>query len=169
MRAVWAARYASAGAALAVVICLAYLSRVQFLAWQGSGQAKYLLPPYQSLGYFLYYVGVRMWAPYALSAAVAIIAYVAARTVNRYKKGAIFEAEEPYFLALGILLAGHPGWVAYIVIAMGAYFAFAGGRWLLRRRSERVSFYRFWLPSAAATVLLEIMFRQHPWYMSLLV
>ena len=59
MQAVRMARYASAAAALAVIICLAYLSRVQFLTWQGNGQAKYLLPPYQSLGYFLYYVGMR--------------------------------------------------------------------------------------------------------------
>ena len=168
MRAVRIARWGLVGVVSVVIISLGYLSHGQFFAWQGNEMSKRLLPPYRSLGYFLYYVGLRMWAPYALSAAAAACAYAAARVLNRVKRGVFFEAEEPYFLAVGVFAAGHPGWMAYVMITMAAYLLFSCAMWALTRRYERVSFYRFWLPCAAVTVALELTLRHYDWYSNLL-
>ena len=167
MRALRGARYASWGAFAAIVLSLAYLSRLQFLTWQADAVTRYLLPPYRPAGYFFGYVWLRLWAPYALSACVAAVAYAAASFANRRRGGVFFEYEEPYFLATGILMAGHPGWVAYVVLTLGAYLAVSAVRFAFIRRAERISFYRFWLPCAAVVVALEAVFSGYGWYADL--
>ena len=165
-----ALRYARSGAYAAcatVALLLAYLSREQFLVWQKNEITKYLLPPYHSIGYFFGYVGGRLWAPYAFSAIAAAAAYCVAVRINRKRGGVFFETEEPQYLAIGIFMTGHPGWVAYIVVTLGAYLAVSTVRFALFRQQERISFYRFWLPCAAATVALETVLTRYDWYASL--
>ncbi len=174
MRAVRYARYGLFAVGTIVFFTLAYFSREQFLLWQAGEITKYFLPPYRSMGYFFGYVGRYVWAPYALSVSAAIIAYVIARWANRRRGGVFFETEELYFLAAGIFLTGHPGWVAYLIIVCAlyvmislVYFAFFRTQACLSGRQERISFYRLWLPCAVITIALKALFMRYDWYVNL--
>ena len=169
MRAFRIARYASWGAFAAIVLSLAYFSRLQFLTWQADAVTRYLLPPYRPVGYFLEYVWLRLWAPYALSACVAAVAYAAASFANRLRGGVFFESEEPYFLATGIFMTGHPGWVAYVVLTLAAYLAVSAVRFAFVRHAERISFYRFWLPCASMIIACETALSGYGWYADLFI
>ena len=164
-----AARWAISISVAAQFGVLSYFSREQFLAWQGSEFSKYFLPPYQSIGYFLGYVARHFWAPYAVSAAVACIAYGAFLWANRVRGNMLFEREEVGFVAAGIFLAGHPGYVAYAMLVAAAYVAVSLGRFAVTRKNERISFYRFWLPCAVLTILGRLYLARYGWYADLLI
>lgn len=153
----------------ALVGALSYLSREQFLVWQASEFSKYFLPPYQPIGYFLRYAARHFWASYAVSGVVACIAYGACVWANRMRGNMLFEREEIIFIAAGTLLAGHPGYVAYIMLVASAYMAVSMGRLVMTGKSERISFYHFWLPSAGVAILAQAYFVQYGWYTDLLI
>ena len=154
---------------MALVGALSYLSREQFLAWQGNEFGKYFLPPHQSIRYFLGYVRHRLWAPYAVSAAIAIIAYGACRWANRLRGNMLFEREEMGFVAAGIFFAGHPGYAAYMLLVAIAYSVVSLGRLALTGKNERISFYYFWLPCAVCVILGKLYLARYGWYADLLI
>lgn len=167
--AVRAARWAFFIAVLALVAAISYLSREQFLAWQGNEFSKYFLPPYQPIGYFLKYIFRHFWATYAVSGAVAIIAYGAFLWANRVRGNMLFEREELLFMASGVLFAGHPGYVAYVMLVAMAYVAASLAQLLITRKNERISFYRFWLPSAIIAIVARLYLARYGWYADLLI
>lgn len=169
---VYAARAAAWAVAISVMVIvgvLLYFSREQFLAWQGSEFSKYFLPPYQPIGYFLKYAFRHFWASYAVSGAVACIAYGACLWANRVRGNMLFEREEIIFVAAGIFFAGHPGYVAYIMLVAAAYVAVSAGRLAALRKNERISFYHFWLPSTILIILMRIYLTRYGWYADLLI
>lgn len=162
-------RWAIFISAVAIVGMLLYLSREQFLAWQGSEFGKYFLPPYQSIRYFLGYVAHRIWASYAVSAAMAVIAYGACLWANRVRGNMLFECEEIGFVVVGIFLTGHPGYVAYLMLVAVAYGTVSIGRFVITHKNERISFYRFWLPCAVIIIMGRLYLAQYGWYTDLLI
>ncbi len=166
-RAVRFAQWGLWGGLFIIIFTFAYLSREQFLIWQGSELSKYLLPPYSGFGYFGWYVYRHIWAPYVLSACAGVLVACAAAYANRRRGGVFFEAEEPYFIAFGIFMIGHPGWIAYLILVLSAYLLISCARFAVSKRAERVSFYRFWLPCAALAFALKMYLVRYGWYVDL--
>lgn len=131
--------------------------------------AAHLIPPFRPISYFVRYAFVHFWAEYVLSFAVAILFFAGAKWLNTKRHGMLFEPEELYFLAIGLFISGHPGWIFYLLVVFGAYLvatligAFAYG---LR---TRISFYYFWFPCAAVTVALNAYLAQYAWYANLFI
>ena len=151
-------------------IYAAYQSRAQFLMWHADAEgAARLLPPYRGMGYFLQYAFVHFWLPYVISFVVAGFFFAGAKWLNARRGGMLFEKEELYFFATGLFVAGHPAWIFYLLVVFSAYLlatligTFAYGP------HARISFYYFWLPCAAITVVLSAYLHQYAWYMSLLI
>jgi hypothetical protein len=164
-----------ARALFAVSVCAvfayaAYRSRGQFIAWRGDPYlGMYLVPPYRSLGYFFDYAFTRFWLPYIIALGVGLCVAYGARRLNARRGGMIFEPEEPYLMAAGFVLAGHPGWIFYAAITALSYCVASVIAAVAYGVRTRVSFYYFWLLCALATLLVVAYLGQYAWYRSFLV
>ena len=148
----------------------AYVSRAQFLAWHADTTlGVYLIPPYRGIGYFFRYAFVHFWLPYVISLLVALLFFIGAKWLNNRRNELLFEKEELYFLAIGIFVSGHPGWIFYLLIVFSAYLLASLISTLFYGPHTRISFYYFWLPCAAVTVTLTAYLHEYAWYANLLI
>lgn len=166
-------------AIIGVIIIQCYYTRAQFLLWQGNEISTYLIPPYQSMRYFLFYVGTRFWAPYLVSGVVGLLGFLGARYANKKFGERFFENEEPQYFALGIFLASHPGWTFYLAIICIVYFLYAiilnvkrcipNPKPYILNAQRRVSFYYWWLPLAALAIIANAYLSGLNWYGNLII
>lgn len=147
-----------------------YLSRAQFLTWHADAEgAARLLPPYHGMGYFMRYAFVHFWLPYVISFAFAMLFFASARLLNARRRGMIFEKEEPYFIAIGLFISGHPAWIFYLLMVFAVYLVVSLALAAAYGPRARVSFYYFWLPCAFVTMFLATYLNQYAWYANLLI
>lgn len=132
-----------------------YNTRAQFLLWLGNDLSKYLIPPYSSINYFLKYSLYHFWLSYIVSLIIGLIFFFLASYYNKKHGNIFFEKEEPYFLALSIFLAGHPGWILYLIIMFLVTLLYSSYSWLSAKEMHRISFYYWWLPLAGLTIILD--------------
>ena len=151
------------------IAALSYLSRTQFFLWQNDPIGKFLVPPYKSLDYFIYYVGIRLWLPYLISLIVALLVLWIALIFNKRKGGRFFQVEEPYLLALAIFMTGHPGWIIYFLLVLFVALVWGAVSSILFKKMERISYYYLWLPAGAATLILSKLLAGSEWYLKLLL
>jgi len=140
------------GALIITFSFLIYYSHLQFIAWQAGPPGAYLVPPYQGIGYFLFYVLMRFWAQYLLSAVVAGLFLLAMYYGNRRWQERFFYPDEVYLIALSIFVVGNPLWIGYLLVTLVVYCLYVLGRRIITRQNERVTFYYFWLPIAIASI-----------------
>jgi len=155
--------------ALVLAGALLYLTGRQFLIWQQGEITQFLLPPHQSISYFVYYSFTRFWRPYLVSGAVGLVALGLAVYFNKKYDQRFFYQDEPYYLALGLFLTGHPGWILYLALLLAIYLLVASGYTLVARKMPRISFYYFWLPLAVVTILLDAWLLRFDWYSNFIV
>lgn len=125
----------------------------QYRAWQENGVAKFFLPPYQGIGYFLSTVYSRMFAPWLLSLIAAILASRLAGYCNRRFGERFFESEEIPLMALAIFLVGYPGFLFYIACMTAAGFLLSAFYSLFSK--GRAPLYYLWLPMAIFVILIK--------------
>lgn len=132
-----------------------YLAWLQYQAWASSGSfGKFLLPPYQKI-YFFYYVGWRIFTPWLVALAAAIIISQLAGFLNKRFGEKFLEPEEIKLLALGIFLTGWPGLLFFIAVAL-----FSGLLWSITYHflgKGRAPLFYLWLPAAIFAILIESM------------
>ncbi len=145
---VWLRSHSVAVTAGVTVIALAAAIHLQFIAWQSGPPSSLLLPPYQGIGYFLFYALTRYMAPYLLSAAIGFVAYYALCWINARHDNRFFYADEPTIIALCIATTSHPLWIGYLVVATGLFLITALVRMMLFGRTTRTSMYYIWIPAA---------------------
>ena len=166
---IWARRGFVAACA-ACAISAMYLSRKQFVAWHTDPSVgAYLVPPYRPIGYFMRYAFTHFWLQYVISFVAAWFFFILAKRLNARRNGMIFEKEELYFLAIGLGASGHPGWIFYLLLVFSAYLLAALIGAAAHGATARVSFYYFWLPCAAVTIILNAYLHQYAWYANLLI
>lgn len=152
-----------------IIIILIYNTYVQFITWRAHEISKYFIPPHNSINYFLFYVGMRLWLPYAISFTAGLLAFGAAVFLNKRFGGRFFEQEEPYYIAMGFFVSGHPGWIAYGVLFLAAYLLFSVFHVLFYRETRRLSFYYGWLPLAALAIALNTVLMNYHWYNNFII
>ena len=150
-----------------IFILLFYQSWQQYQFWSQNEVSQYLLPPHQSINYFIFYVLARFFAPYLISLAVAVLFLFSAKALNKKYDERFFEPEEPYFGALAIFLSAHPGWIFYSalliiiylithIVALARNYADSN---VDRRGKEtlsyRLSMYYLWLPAAIFVIIIQ--------------
>ena len=138
---------------LVIFSIVSYWSYLQYKIWEGNPISKFLLPPYQPITYFVGYVGSRLFAPWLLALAAAMLVAYAARYLNRRFENRFFEKEEIQIIGMGIFLTGWPGFLFYIplvlivgLLSSSFYFLFFRGR---------APLYFLWLPLAILVILTK--------------
>ena len=130
-----------------------YWSFLQYDVWQKHPLSKFLLPPYQSLTYYLQYVGTRIVAPWTISLLAALLLSELASRLNRRYGERFFEREETGFLALGLFLSGYPGFIFYILLLLTFELLFS--MYYTLRGKGRAPLYYFWFPLSISAILIK--------------
>ena len=139
-----------------IFFLLLYQSYQQYQSWSQNEVSQYLLPPHQSINYFIFYVLARFFAPYLISLAVAILFLFSAKALNKKYQERFFKPEEPYFGALAIFLVSHPGWLFYVVFIISAYLLIHFYSLLITHYSlQRISLYYLWIPTAIFVIIIQ--------------
>lgn len=142
-----------------------YNTRAQFLLWLNNDLSKHLIPPYAAINYFLKYSLYHFWLSYIISLIISLIFFFSARYYDKKHGNIFFENEELYFLALSIFLAGHPGWILYLIIMFLVTLLYSSYSWLSSKEMHRISFYYWWLPLAGLAIILDkILLNYWPFY-----
>lgn len=79
----------------------------QYYVWSQNEFAKFLLPPYQPLGYFLFYSWGHFWLNAVLSLGAAAIFYLALDLLKKYQPR-FFDKRDTQLGLMGGLLTGWP-------------------------------------------------------------
>jgi len=139
-----------------IFILLFYQSFKQYQFWSQNEISKHLLPPYQSINYFIFYVATRFFVPYLISLVVAILFFFAAQFLNKKYEERFFYPEEYYLGALAIFLMGHPGWLFYLIFLIFIYLLIHLYSLLITHYSlQRVPLYYLWIPTAIFVILIS--------------
>lgn len=132
----------------------------QYQLWSAGGQTMFLLPPYQSFDYFIYYARYHFFNSYLVSLLIGILFFFGAKKLNQKYDGRFFEEIEPYLLLVSLFATGTPGWIAYLFVFFAVYF-FANAsitifHLVITKKSEvRIPLFYLWLPSAISTILIS--------------
>ena len=131
-----------------------YWSSLQHDLWANGGSfGKFFLPPYQSISYFLSYVGVRFFGPWILAFLASLIVSRAAKYLNRKFGERFFENEEIELIALGVFLTGYPGFFIYLglILTFGLLFSI----FYLLLTKGRLPLYFFWMSMAVFAIIIK--------------
>ena len=154
---------------VAVFLFLVYYSWKLYGLWKSDEFTRGFLPPHTSIGYFIAFAAGRFWSWYLVSAAVALFFLWTIRRLNRGGNERFFHPEEPFFIAMALLLVGHPLWAVYLAGILVLYlFLSVGYRLAVRPAAQltaavpsaehegpRVSFYYGWVPVAIVVLLFK--------------
>ncbi len=149
-------------AIVAVFSLLIYYSYRQYVAWVSVEPSKFLLPPYQSIDYFIKYVGARLFAPYSISLVAALVFLYVAKTLNKKYEERFFEPEELWLGALALFLTGWPGSLFYLIsliflyLIIHIFITFYNKLFFrINPREVRVGLRFWWLPLAIFVIIIN--------------
>jgi hypothetical protein len=146
---------------LLIFLALSVLSFIEYRQIISSEPPTlYLAPPYVEWSEYFKTLLLRVFAPYLLSGALAIIAYFVSTKISFFylRLGEM----EPLLIATTIFLMRHPYWLIYLpTLIILATIALAVGTTRFGS-TYRFSLENLWLPAGIATCLLIPLLRQIP-------
>lgn len=101
---------------VAIVFRLVYaltISIAQYYIWHSQEFTRFLLPPYQSIKYFLFYSWGRFWMEHIIAFGATLVFYLFLKILQRYKER-FLDKDEIMFGILIILLVGWPNAVVFM-------------------------------------------------------
>lgn len=138
-----------------IAASLTYTTGLIYFSWlTTAGAARFFLPPYQDISYFIFFVGVRVWLPYLLSLAFSGIAFLGTKYLNRRFEERFFYPEERYLISLGVFFSVHPLWIAFLMLSGIFYLLYTLLKTFRAQSLVRNSFYYCWLPASLTTLLI---------------
>ncbi len=143
----------------------AHTSYLQYLTWKMSSLGQLLLPPHESIFYFIQYVGWRFFSPVLVLFLFSLLFIFAAKSMNKKGGERFFEKDEIYIAALTIVNAGYPQvlvfFVSFAVIFLLINIFFTA----IRGGSSRISPYYLWIPAAVIAIIISELWLSHmPWW-----
>ncbi len=140
----------------AIFLFAFFISISQYVVWENHPVSKFLLPPYQGIGYFLRYSIFWYFTAHIISLLFSVAFIKLAKRYNKKFEEKFFYPEEYYLGALAIFLSGFPGIFIYIIFL---FFASILGSLTLNRfstiKGERMSFYYLWIPVAIFVIIIS--------------
>lgn len=146
-----------------------YLTYTQFSLWQDNNLSRYFLPPYRSIGYFIQYAFFRFWAHFLAALVFSLALLWITSYFNRRHRQRYFWPEEPYFIALAVLVVGYPGLLVYFSLILLAPFLISSLQFLISKKAERISYYYLWLSLALAALVLNRWLETFWWWGKLII
>lgn len=160
------------GAAILIFGLLSCKSYQQYQIWHKHDISRYLLPPFQSIVYFLKYSFTHFFETYLISLGAGLLFLWLANLLNNRCQKRFFEEGELYLGTLAIFVLGHPLWMFYFLAIMsvgviGTLFSKVSCSMFhapcfmrqapcstLHAPSRRFPFYYFWLPTAVIIMII---------------
>jgi len=138
---------------IAIFLSVIFFSINQYFLWQKDPFLKLLIPPYQSINYFLRFVSFKFFIPWILALGFAILVNFLISWANKKYNERFFEQEEIPLAALGIFLSGWPGFLFYIIVILllGVFLSII----YTIKNKGRAPLYYFWLPGVLIVIFLE--------------
>ncbi len=158
----WIVLSAVAGLAAA----LSYYTALQYFTWLSSSISRLLLPPYQGIGYFIFYAFTEFWADYLLAAAIGLLCFVAIRRQATDERP-FFYPEEPTLCFISIMLVGHPLWILYGILLLLETLVGTLYTHFISKTKNRVSFRYLWLPTAILILAVSPFLNRLPFFIYL--
>lgn len=128
-------------------------SWLQYEAWSGNPQSKFLLPPHQPISYFLGYsmrhFFIWRWVAFGIA---AVLYLLADRFIVRPSRGFKLNRNENFLIAFGVALAGWPYLLVYLVVLLLLYAVMLAG-FMAFSRSASVRF-PIVLPATVALLII---------------
>ena len=147
----------------------AYLTYFLYQLWSHNDFSKYYLPPHQSIAYFIQYSFFHFWSHFLAALIFSLLILFLAKYFNNKHDNRYFWPEEPYFLAMAILIVGYPGWLIYFGMILVAPLLFSIFYFLLSKKIERISYYYFWLSLAVGAILINKWLSQFAFWGKLII
>ncbi|MDP3975170.1 MAG: hypothetical protein Q8P88_02720 [Candidatus Jorgensenbacteria bacterium] len=116
------------------VLVVAAQTFAQYLVWSGDSLSSKLLPPHQSILYFLKYAGVHFWLAPLIALIVALAFYTILRALKD-KNARFFEEGEVELGALAAFLVGWPRVIVFLPIVFLAVVSISGIKMALRKNA----------------------------------
>jgi hypothetical protein len=130
-----------------------FYSIKQYLLWQNDPFAKFFIPPYRNISYFLQFVGLKFFAPWLLALAMALVFYFVALWANKKYDERFFENEEIPMASLGFFLSGWPGFLFYLILILICGLILT--LFYTLKNKGRAPFYYFWIILAILVNILK--------------
>lgn len=148
----------------------AHTSYIQYLVWKMSPLGKLLLPPHESIFYFIQYVGWRFFSSVFVLFLFSILFIFVSKTMNKKGGNRFFEDDEIYIAALAVVNAGYPQvlvfFVSFALIFLIINIIFTA----IRGTEFRVSPYYLWIPAAVVAIIISELWLSHmPWWNQLII
>lgn len=147
------------GAIILILGWSGFQSYQQYQLWSGNALFKFLIPPYQSIAYFLKYSFTHFFGSYLFSLMAGLLFLWLADLLNHRYQKRFFEEGEPYLGALAIFVLGQPFWIFYFIIVMaigvlGSLFLIIKTKAIGSKTLHRFPFYYLWLPVAIVIMII---------------
>ena len=135
------------------------LTILNYRVWSQDLVSYRLLPPHNSIFYFLQYSWQHYWFEAIITILFSLFIFWAIYLLNQKFEQTFFYDEERYLAGLGILITGWPNCLIYLclVLLLGVIFHFLIFIFNLLKdvNNSRLSLLCFWLPCALLVLLLN--------------
>lgn len=138
----------------AIIVSAIFSSVIQYFTWRNNPVSKFILPPHQEITYFLSYSGWKFFAPFVISFIAAALFYIIATLMNKKGRDRFFEKEEIIIASIALFLSGYPGVLVYFLLLVSLYLIVHIIFLAVRRRSDIIPLYYFWLPTAIFAIII---------------
>lgn len=146
------------------------VSILQYQAWKNGAIGNLLLPPHESIGYFLQYIGWRFWSPVAVAFLFSVFSIYLMRRVNHKYDNRFLEEEEPSLAGLSMFVSGYPAILIYPVVFLIVFLCATTSTSVLNGKNFRLSPYYLWIPSSLLVILIRtVWFPQFPLWNLLII
>ena len=146
-----------------IFISAILISIAQYVVWKNHPVSKFLLPPYQGIGYFFRYSIFWYFAAHIISLLFSAVFIKLAKRYNQKFEEKFFYPEEYYLGALAIFLSSFPGSFIYIIFL---FLTSILSSLILNKfstlKGERMSFYYLWIPVAIFVIIISKYLQQLP-------
>ena len=147
------------GFSVIIIIYSLVLTILNYKTWSQNPISQRLLPPHNSIFYFLQYCWQHYWFESIVTILFALLIFWAIYLLNKKFDQAFFYDEERYLAGLGILITGWPNCLIYLslVLFLGIIFHFLVlvFNFFKNVKNIRLSLIYFWLPCALLVLLLS--------------
>lgn len=149
---------------------VAHTSYIQYLTWKMTSLGQLLLPPHESISYFIQYVGWRFFSPVFVLFLFSLLFIFVAKSMNKKGGERFFEKDEIYVAALAMVSAGYPQILVFFVSFAFIFLVINIVTTIIRGSESRISPYHLWIPAAVIAIIISELWLLHmPWWNQLII
>lgn len=127
------------------------LSVTQYYIWHSQEFTKLLLPPHQSINYFLFYSWGRFWMEHLIAFGAALVFCLFLKILRRYQER-FLDKDEIIFGTLMVLLVGWPHAVVFVLLVF-IVSVFVGFVFTFIFKNEHINLYPAFMVAGIITLI----------------